>query len=65
MGGMFGRTLLLPPEYNLARAHQERAKAEAAPCPQDRRGHLMLAEIFEERAGAWLSHECEGLLILN
>jgi hypothetical protein len=62
---MFGRTLLLPPEYNLARAHQERAKAEAAPCPRDRHGHLVLAAIFEERAGAWLAHEHEALLILN
>ena len=45
--------LLLPPEYNLARAREERAKAERAKSPANRAGHIALAEIFEARASAF------------
>ena len=62
---MFGRSILLPPEYNLARAHQERAKAEACDSPARRQSHLELAAIFEERAGAYRDREHESLLILG
>ena len=62
---MFGRTIILPPEYNLARASQERAKADLAPCPEHREGHLRLAEIFEERVSAWRALEFEAMLILD
>ena len=48
--------LLLPPEYNLARARQERAKAERAGSPANRQGHIALAEIFEARASAFGTH---------
>jgi hypothetical protein len=60
---MFGRTIILPPAYNLARAHQERAKAEACTCPIDRIGHLRLAAIFESRADEYRLLELEADLI--
>jgi hypothetical protein len=40
----------LPPEYNLHRALQERAKAEQALDPAKRAAHLELASLFEKRA---------------
>ena len=50
---MHGCSLLLPSEYNLDRARQERAKADACVCEAGRRGHLELAAIFEARASAF------------
>jgi len=50
---MHGCNLLLPSEYNLARARQERAKAAACHSDAVRRGHIELAEIFEARATAF------------
>ena len=50
---MHGCSILLPSDYNLDRARQERAKAEACGCETRRRGHLELAAIFEARAGAF------------
>lgn len=38
--------------FNLRRAAQERAKAEAADSEQERRGRLEMAAIFEARARA-------------
>jgi hypothetical protein len=40
----------LPPEYNLHRASQERAKAEQSRDPVKRAAHLELASLFEMRA---------------
>lgn len=60
---MFGRTIILPPEYNLARAHQERAKADACTSEQERLGHLRLAEIFESRAEEYRMFDFESELI--
>ena len=50
---MHGCSILLPSDYNLDRARQERAKAEACGCETRRRGHLELAAIFEARASAF------------
>jgi hypothetical protein len=36
--------------YDLRRAREERRKAEAATCEEERRARLRLAEIFETRA---------------
>lgn len=52
IGAMFD-DVLLPPEYNLARASEERAKAEACVSPLEKRGYLEMAAIFEQRAMAW------------
>jgi hypothetical protein len=38
------------PDFDSRRAAEERRKAEAAPSPRVRDGHLALAEIFEARA---------------
>ena len=50
---MFDSSTLLPPEYNLARANEERAKAAACATPGERRRYLEMAAIFEWRAGTW------------
>ncbi len=41
---------MLPPEYNLRRAQEEREKATRCLDPEARRAHLELADIFEQRA---------------
>ena len=53
IGAMSNSDFLLPPEYNLARASEERAKAEACVSPMEKRGYLEMAAIFEQRAQAW------------
>ncbi|MBO9714847.1 MAG: hypothetical protein J7495_18190 [Sphingomonas sp.] len=53
----------MSPEYNLARANQERAKARAARSPRDRRDRLTLARIFEERVELYRAREHETRLI--
>lgn len=51
---MFGTTILLPPEYNLARAREERRKAASCVSPAAARGHIELAELFELRATQYM-----------
>jgi hypothetical protein len=51
---MFGSTILLPAEYNLARASEEREKARLSLSPAVARGHIELAMIFERRAALYM-----------
>jgi hypothetical protein len=43
-------SIVLPSAYNLARARQERGKAETCWCARTRRLHLEMAALFEARA---------------